>query len=300
MLAALKIVRPINVVFLAFALAGLLGVTLLYVDETQTYSISRFWIGVVFIYIFCSAMAAGYVINDIFDIETDKINKPEKRIVGVHITEKQSKWLYAALFIETLLLAIILALIVNATFLIFLNFAFQIALFVYAKYLKKSLLIGNFLVAILTASPYLIFAYVFDLQGVFRDLAVYLALFAFLLNLLREITKDWEDMPGDSAIGARTFPLRFGEKATRNLLISQAIFSLFIHAAVILHPLGAQQQLLYCLKIALPVVLVAALHFPLIFMLLSKNINPKTISRFIKIMMFLGVLWVYYILAIGL
>lgn len=295
MLAALNILRPINLLLLAFALTGLFLLTYNFGQSVYDFKVSPILVSALFSYVFCSAMAAGYVVNDLFDVETDKINKPEKLIVGKHLSIKQTQHIYVLLLLDSLIFSSILYWLTGKVYLTLLIIAIQIALFLYAKYWKKSLLIGNLLVAFLTAMPYLTFIYVFELKYVFKWLALCLALFAFLLNLLREITKDWEDMAGDKAIRANTFPLNFGVKATKKLLITATLLSLTVHSAVILFPLLQQQTIVYCLRISLPVVLVALLHFPLIFMLLSKNAAPKSISRFIKIMMFVGVLWTYYL-----
>jgi 4-hydroxybenzoate polyprenyltransferase len=139
----------------------------------------------------------------------------------------------------------------------------------------------------------------FQLDGVFKHFALYLALFAFLLNLLREITKDWEDIPGDEAIGANTFPIRFGISNTKKLLLALGFLSFLAHIIVILKPLLHQLPLKYCIEMALPVVLVAAMHIPLLLFLAKRGAQPKLISRFIKLMMFVGVLWAYYLYALG-
>jgi len=292
MFAALKILRPVNLFFLAFALLGLL----LFVQAVDAvhaeFKVSSYVVGVLFIYVFVSTMAAGYVVNDLFDVETDKINKPEKLVVGKHLSIKQAERMYLLLLLDGLIFSSFIYWLTDKVYFTLSIIAIQIALFLYAKYLKKSLLFGNLLVAFLTACPYLAFVYVFELGGFSKNLALYMALFAFVLNLLREITKDWEDMAGDKAIRAETFPLRFGVKATKNLLIAEALFSLILHSIVILTPhlpFGND------LRFTFPLILVAIMHVPLIFMLLSKNANPKAISRFIKIMMFVGVLWVYYL-----
>jgi 4-hydroxybenzoate polyprenyltransferase len=295
MLAALKILRPVNLFFLAFALAGLFLLTYNFGQREYDFIVSPILVCVLFIYVFCSTMAAGYVVNDLFDLETDKINKPDQLIVGKYLSVKQAERIYLLLLLDGLIFSSFVYWLTDKVYFTLSIIAIQIALFVYAKYLKKSLLIGNLLVAFLTASPYLVYVYVFELKYVFKWLALCMALFAFLLNLLREITKDWEDMDGDKAISAKTFPLRFGVKATKNLLISETLFSLLVHSFIIFFPLFQQQAIAYCLRISFPVVLVAALHLPLIFMLVSNNANPKAISRFIKIMMFVGVLWTYYL-----
>jgi len=299
MFAFLKILRPINLFFLAFALTGLLLVALSFSEATKYLVSMPIGLGILFIYVFCSTMAGGYVINDIFDLETDKINKPGKNIIGTHLTLRQAKGLYLALCIDTTLFAALAYWLTEDVFFFTSIMLIQWSLFLYAKHLKKSLLIGNILVALLTASPYLIFAEMFQLEGVFKHFALYLALFAFLLNLLREITKDWEDIPGDEAIGANTFPIRFGISNTKKLLLALGILSFLAHIIVILKPLLHQLPLIYCIEIALPVVLVAAMHIPLLLFLAKRGVQPKFISSFIKLMMFVGVLWAYYLYALG-
>jgi 4-hydroxybenzoate polyprenyltransferase len=299
MFAFLKILRPINLFFLAFALTGLLLVVVSFSEATKDLMSMPIGLGILFIYVFCSAMAGGYVINDIFDLETDKINKPGKNVIGIHLTLRQAKGLYLALCIDTTLFAALTYWLTESVFFFASMLLIQLSLFLYAKYLKKSLLIGNMLVALLTASPYLVFAEMFQLDGVFKHFALYLALFAFLLNLLREITKDWEDIPGDEAIGANTFPIRFGISSTKKLLLALGILSFLVHILVILKPLLHQLPLKYCIEMALPVVVVAAMHMPLLLFLAKRGAQPKLISRFIKLMMFVGVLWAYYLYALG-
>lgn len=299
MFAFLKILRPINLFFLAFALTGLLLVAVSFSEATKYLVSMPIGIGILFIYVFCSAMAGGYVINDIFDLETDKINKPGKNVIGIHLTLRQTKGLYLALCIDTTLFAALVYWLTESVFFFTSMMLIQLSLFLYAKYLKKSLLIGNMLVALLTASPYLVFAELFQLDGVFKHFTLYLALFAFLLNLLREITKDWEDIPGDEAIGANTFPIRFGISSTKKLLLALGVLSFLVHILVILKPLLHQLPLKYCIEMALPVVLVAAMHMPLLLFLAKRGAQPKLISRFIKLMMFVGVIWAYYLYALG-
>jgi 4-hydroxybenzoate polyprenyltransferase len=299
MFAALKILRPVNLLFLAFALVGLLLFALQFATDIPDFRIQAVFVGLLIIYVTCSTMAAGYVINDLFDVETDKINKPEKTIVGTLLTIRQTTWIYALLNIEVLLFSVLIAWLTEKSFFIVIMVFSQVALFIYAKYLKRSLLWGNLLVAFLTAGPYLLFVYVFELNADILLLALYLALFAFLLNLIREITKDWEDILGDKAIRAKTFPILHGAIATRNLLLVSALISMFVHILVALIPVYEEQDLFYTVMRSLPVLIVAILHIPLILMLRSKKDEPKKISAFLKIMMLLGVLWSYYLLLVG-
>jgi hypothetical protein len=82
-------------------------------------------------------------------------------------------------------------------------------------------------------------------------------------------------------------------------LLALGILSFLAHIIVILKPLLHQLPLIYSIEIALPVVLVAAMHIPLLLFLAKRGAQPKFISSFIKLIMFVGVLWGYYLFALG-
>ena len=196
-------------------------------------------------------LAAGNIINDIFDIEIDKVNRPDRQIPSGKITYKEAFVLYFII----LLLSLILSWFINlAAFIIVV--ATTLLLFLYSKYLKRIPLAGNVVVAFLTG---LVFIY----GGVAIGnpvAAVIPALFAFLINLIREVVKDMQDVEGDKKSGVNTFPIKFGFRKSKILIflltISLILFTLypfiiklykieyFIIVMVVVNPL-----LVYCLKI---------------------------------------------------
>jgi len=172
----------------------------------------------------------------------------------------------------------------------------QIVLFLYSKYLKKSLFLGNIVVAHLLAMPYFLIAYVFQFFN--QDRVIVLVLFtlafsAILLNFIREIAKDWEDVKGDALIGAKTFAIRYGEENTKDLLQGIFIFSMIGHGFLLL--LWSYFNQVNTIIVTWPLLLVALLHLPFIFGLASKGWTARLLSQRLKVLMFIGVLWVYYL-----
>jgi 4-hydroxybenzoate polyprenyltransferase len=177
--------------------------------------------------------AAGYVINDIFDQETDSINRPSAQIVGKLITESKAYNIYVALNILGVSIGFYLSNVIEkpsfATIFIFI----AACLYFYATTLKKVLLLGNLMVAFILALSVLIIG-VFDLypathegnqdqmRMLFGILTDY-AFFAFLINFIREIVKDAEDVKGDYNQGMQTLPILLGVGRT-----SKVIFGLLL------------------------------------------------------------------------
>ncbi|MBA4155115.1 geranylgeranylglycerol-phosphate geranylgeranyltransferase [Flavobacterium sp.] len=177
--------------------------------------------------------AAGYVINDIFDQETDSINRPNSQIVGKLITESKAYNIYVALNILGVSIGFYLSNVIEkpsfATIFIFI----AACLYFYATTLKKVLLLGNLMVAFVLALSVLIIG-VFDLypathegnqdqmRMLFGILTDY-AFFAFLINFIREIVKDAEDVKGDYNQGMQTLPILLGVGRT-----SKVVFGLLL------------------------------------------------------------------------
>jgi len=170
--------------------------------------------------------AAGYIINDYFDINIDEVNKPEKMVVDRLINRR---WAIAWHFIlsSTGLLFTILAMpFAEKWYLILANVICVILLWFYSTNFKKSLLIGDIVISLLTAWTILIIFFskvsIEDAFGngdsnhyKFFRLVILYAGFAFIISIIREAIKDMEDMPGDSKYGCRTMPIVWGVNATK-------------------------------------------------------------------------------------
>jgi len=162
----------------------------------------------------------GNVINDIFDIEIDRINKPYRPLPSNRISLKNAK-LFSFLL---LIMGLLFSLFNKVCFLIALINA--VVLYVYAKRYKKNKIIGNLLVAYLTGSVFL-----FGGAAV-NNMLITLILFlcALFATWSREIIKDFEDMEGDIKEGVSSLPIKYGIK-------SLYIAGILLIIAILLSPL---------------------------------------------------------------
>lgn len=159
--------------------------------------------------------ASGYVINDIFDIEIDKINKPNRPLPTGAITVKQARLLSIALAG----LGLVLSLFGSNIWLLIIAGFNAILLFYYAILLKKICLIGNLAVAWSAASCFLFGA----LLGPNLKIIIPIFVFAFIYTILREWVKTIEDYEGDKSEQAMTISVILGKKKTARLSIMPAI-----------------------------------------------------------------------------
>jgi len=182
--------------------------------------------------------AAGYVINNIFDQETDNDNKPANVIVGKSISETAAYNLYAALNIIGVGIGFCLSNIIGkpGTAAIFIIVA--ATLYLYASTFKQMLVVGNLIVALLLALSVLIVP-VFDLypitnesnqkgMGTLFSVIFDYAVFAFLINFIREIVKDLEDINGDYNQGMNTLPIALGKSRTTKLVFGLSIIPIVL------------------------------------------------------------------------
>ena len=149
--------------------------------------------------------AAGYVINDILDIEEDIINKPEKRIVSKHISIKSGLVFYGFLVLGSLVFGFMTGLVMGL-----ICAAINVLLYFYSSDLKGSTLWGNLLISFMNAV--VVF---FSAKGVDEKYDGYFAEYAFLaflITLAREVVKDIEDTEGDKTQEYETLPIVYGAK----------------------------------------------------------------------------------------
>lgn len=171
---------------------------------------------------------AGYLINNIFDKETDTINKPEEVVIGKSISEDKAFNLYIAMNIIGVGIGFYLSNFIEKPAFSLLFILISATLYLYASSLKQSLLVGNVIVAILTSMSVIIIG-IFNLYPlitlenqaflglIFRVLLDY-ALFAFVINFIREIVKDLEDVNGDYNQGMNTLPIALGVTRTTRVV----------------------------------------------------------------------------------
>lgn len=154
--------------------------------------------------------AAGYLINDYYDVKIDILNKPDKVIVG-HKLERRQVLIWHSIFnFSGILMGTLVSIWIGI-----LNLVAASLLWLYSNQLKRLPLIGNFVVALLTGLSLLVLVFYF--QSNHQILFVY-SFFAFGITLVREVIKDMEDMKGDEAFGCKTLPIILGIRKTKWIL----------------------------------------------------------------------------------
>ena len=243
--------------------------------------------------------AGGYVINDIFDQDTDAINKPNRLIVGKSVSESMAYNIYMVLTLSGVCIGYYLSNVIFRP--VFLSVFILIAslLYFYASSFKQIAVLGNFVVALILSFSVLIIN-IFDIFPATADdnravmkpfflLLMDYSIFAFLINFIREIVKDLEDIKGDFNQGLRTLPIVFGVKRT-----SRAVSILvFISVVILLFYVNNNLMInnLYIATIYGLLFVIAPLILCGINLWNSENKSQFTkISTFLKWIIFFGIL----------
>jgi geranylgeranylglycerol-phosphate geranylgeranyltransferase len=206
----LGLLRPLNlgIVFVTIAGAAILAG-----------ASAAYWPTILFASLAGALIAGGgNAINDYFDLEIDRINKPNRPLPRGAATQQGAKWLWGVTSGIGLLLSasVSLGTLAIAIF-------WVISLYLYSQTLKRTVLTGNILVGVMTG---LAFVYGGVAVG-HAERSFFPALFAFLINVARELVKDVEDVEGDAKEKAGTLPVKYGVKPAL-VLASLTIFLLVV------------------------------------------------------------------------
>ncbi|NTW26501.1 MAG: UbiA family prenyltransferase [Lentimicrobium sp.] len=244
---------------------------------------------------------AGYIINDLFDIRTDRINKPDALIVGKYLKGRKVVRLYYLLNGLAIVIGFLLSWKVGSYRLGLVFPMMILLLWFYSERFKQTILAGNLIVSFMTASVVLIvwlfeffalrlqpdkFITVYTQLTVINRILPAFALFAFLLTMVRELIKDAEDVEGDATTGCSTLPVKYGVKFSKILAVVFLVLTLVL-------------VVLSCLKLASMAMQAVLVYFaiiigvPVVF-LIYKVIRTESksdfhrISGMLKLVMLLG------------
>ncbi len=171
--------------------------------------------------------AAGYIINDYFDLNIDQVNKPDSIVVQRFISRRWAIFWHFIFSTIGIVLAFYISWVLRNPIIGFANFGCVILLWLYSTTFKRQLLIGNLLISLLTA--WVIFVlyfaemrisrfddpdYIVAFKNVFKYAVLYSG-FAFIISLIREVVKDMEDREGDARYGCKTMPIQWGLPASK-------------------------------------------------------------------------------------
>lgn len=304
-MAQLRLIRPINLLIIGVTqsiiyFCYLIPLFSIY-EITPSLDPIHF---ILFISVTILITASGYVINDICDEEIDKINKPDKVIVGKLISKQASWRYYYAILSMGAILSAYLAYHVAVLPLFLIYPVACIGLYWYAIKLKKSYLVGNLIVATFCAfvpgvvifaerhGISLVIESYFSAKTIYTLLTLYFYMvFAFLTNMMRELVKDMQDMQGDQTFGAKTVPIVSG------LAFSKVLTNTF----TVITFLSVLTLLYWLIKINAAVPAVISIIFiliPLIALFVSlrraeSSFQFSEISSTIKMIMGFGLILLY-------
>ncbi len=248
--------------------------------------------------------AAGYVINDVYDVETDHINKPGKNQIGKIISEEMGFNIFIGLNIVALIIGFYLSNKVMKTSFLGIFIISSMLLYLYATSWKKIAVVGNLIIALLTAFSVLIIGMFDIIPAIYSENEILMktllsilfdyAMFAFLVNFLREIVKDIEDINGDYNQGMNTLPILIGTERTAKI---SAIVGLIIVCILFWYiNKNLMDNGLYFATVYGLIALIAPLVFFSIKIWNAKSQKEfRLMSKILKLVIFLGILFVLVI-----
>jgi 4-hydroxybenzoate polyprenyltransferase len=243
--------------------------------------------------------AAGYIINDYFDINIDLINKPSKQIIGNTISKQQAIFWHFVFSLIGIFLSFYISVKMQQQWwwLGWCNFFVVSLLVIYSSTFKKKLLIGNVLISLLTAWVIIVLVMSeFQLANTvnkgayskFFRIGLLYASFAFIVTLIREVVKDMEDVIGDMQNGAKTMPIVWGFPVSK---VFVAIWTFILIALILILQLYVLQYQWYFAIIYALLFIVVPLVFSLkVLIAASSTLHYHMLSTIYKVIMLTGIL----------
>ncbi len=237
LVAFIRLIRPLNLLIAVFTMYamrwGVLHAMLVHERQKLSFHFSEFHFALTVLVVVLVA-AAGNMINDYFDLKVDRVNKPERVIVGRTVKRRVVMAAHHVFNIIATALAAYVGWKNDLMEAVWLPVVMAAMLWFYSLLFKKRVWIGNFLVAFMVAIVPL-WAGVFDIPQLADEITrlsgdgprfAFLswrwifgfAGFAFWTTLIREIQKDIEDQKGDEQAGYKTIPIAWGRRGARNYL----------------------------------------------------------------------------------
>lgn len=303
--AFLRLIRYPNLIYIALTQFLLQYCVVAPVLQSQGVMPSLTWTA---FWLLCASTvfiaAAGYIINDYFDINIDIINKPQKMVLDKIISRRWAMAWHTILNLAGVSIGFIVATQIGQIYLGFTQVLCSLLLWFYSTSFKRQVLIGNVVISLLTGLSVLViglyekqiyesFAAIISPLGrrLIQIIGSY-AVFAFVISLVREIVKDLEDMIGDAKDGCRTIPIVWGVKAAKRLCYGLLLGTegLIILAQVRIATLGWVWAMVYLfVLVQLPIAYV--------YLLLRKAASPADyhrISTLVKLIMLTGILSMFF------
>jgi 4-hydroxybenzoate polyprenyltransferase len=302
----IKLLRPINLLIIVFTMIG----GAYHISSTNYFQFIRFNAIDFGLLIFSTLLiaGAGNIINDYFDIKADRINKPKKIIIGKYIKKRWAiliHWLFNGLAV---IISIYLSVKYHSLWFVFIYILTGNFLWYYSIKLKKRVVIGNLIIALMTAlipilviqffkvsnesnelfSPFHSTTWGIDIN---YNLLYLLDVCALITNIAREIIKDIQDMKGDQEIRVRSLPMLIGK--TKAYWIAAIIAQLSLVSCTISYvffsevfPISKQVWVILFVS--------ASINILLVLIPLVRKPTMKRCSLLLKISLFIGICSLYF------
>lgn len=239
--------------------------------------------------------AAGNIINDIYDLETDRINKPEKQIIGKKITGKGALTAYIILSVTGVAIGFYLSNLIGRPGFSAIFIIISALLYLYATHLKNIIIVGNLLVSSLVAMTVIIMG-LFELfpaitssnrqtQSIIFSILLDYAFYAFFFNWLREMVKDQQDIKGDYNTGRNTLPIALGKQRANKFIFAIALVPI---AAIIYYMYHYLFTNLYAVLYTLLFILGPLLYFMSVILSAGTRSDYKRLSLILKVILITG------------
>ncbi len=316
----LKLVRPINLFVIALTMYGMrvYFIPRIKMDSVQGNSEPFDFFLLVFSTVLIAA--AGNIINDYFDVKADKVNKPDKVIIGKFVKPRWAIVLHWTMNFTAFAIACYLSWRYDTFWYVFIHLLSINALWFYSTYFKRKFFIGNLIIAGLTALvPILCGIHFLEFIQSQRDnlpsswtletplhtgwafgsyfntfVVLVFAFYAGILNLIREIIKDIQDVPGDLILRAKTLPIVLGKRKTKRIAIILLVLLLLTSTPFLLDGYFLYRDSF--LKAFAPIFLipVGVLFVIILLSLKDENKRLKQADLLLKILMIIGCSMPYY------
>lgn len=299
-----RLVRPINLALIVLTM--LLVRYALLIPDYQAIEVTLLnshlqFFGLILSVVF--AAAGGYVINDYYDQEADKINKPDKQIIGTSISPKNALFFYGVLVVLSIGSAVVA--MRSGALPVVVTLFFNLVLWGYAKQLQRLPFLGNIVISATIAFvpgyvylyevPPLLFHWKLKIGSeavAIKEVSEYLNLIvlffmqmAFFVNLCRELIKDLQDIKGDQSVGIKTIPIIYGQKTTEYLISGLLFFTV-----VLIYITPTLKDLPYT-ALFFRIVPVIFFAFAAFHLLTKKAKSYKWASNHLKLAMFCAILY---------
>jgi len=241
--------------------------------------------------------AGGYVINNIMDQDTDEIAKPQNRVVGVSISETVAYNWYIGLTIVGVGIGFYLSNVIYKPTFASMFILVATLLYMYATSFKQIPVLGNVVVALMLSTSIIIIGLfdilpAIDVDNCFRmkeafDILMHYAIFAFIINLIREIVKDMEDMDGDYQSGINSLPIAIGVQKTKIIVGVLTVISIGILAYYVNSNLFELDYVVYYTMI---LIVGPLIYFGVKLLNATTKKEFHHLSLVLKIILFFGIL----------